>query len=551
MTSQESEQPVSHSETDEPQPVSTHFSKVFISYRREDTAAVFIPKLRDSLGARFGKNQIFIDIDNVRLGEDFVQAMKDEVSSCAVFLAMIGRNWLNISSDDGTRRLDNPDDYVRTEIATALIRNKPVIPVLVFGATMPQAQDLPDDLAPLARINACKIDQMHVEQDLERLLKTLEDVFRQQEQAAKEQARQKAVEEAEKQRSEDEARQQAEAEAAEAALRHIEEEVRLLAEQEARGREEEERQQAREKERSRAFEERIQSDLSTLLSQADMAKSKKDWAKVINLLEPLLIHIPNHIEVKHRLDYADEKLKEEKNKAERIAHEGKTAEEEKSRQLHSEVAELEDKAGKEIEPTDQTKEASTEKKAPLACLRLVSAKGLTTILIGGLVLTTAVGIAGWLFYFLGYGSVPRPVVYIPNPPPPSPEPPPSTPIPPTVQVEIRQVTHSPKIKRDQPVGGSNIIIEADGKSPQDKTNVNGYVAFPGIPCGGDIKITAYSSIEKKDFYLKHNLSCAPASICLLIDEARKKLGDCTVNPRYFDSKRRKWTRGSYSNRRRS
>ena len=89
-------------------------------------------------------NQVFFDIDNLPLGVDFADVIEENVGSCNVLIAVIGRRWIS-SHEGGKRRLDNPDDFVRIEIATALKRNIRVIPVLVDGATMPPARELPND----------------------------------------------------------------------------------------------------------------------------------------------------------------------------------------------------------------------------------------------------------------------------------------------------------------------------------------------------------------------------------------------------------------------
>jgi hypothetical protein len=140
--------------------------QIFISYRREDSAA-WAGRLFDSLKIR-PSSQIFIDVDSVGFGEDFVNKIKDTVGSCDVLIAMIGADWLTSSKPVGRRRLENPDDSVRLEIATALMRGILVIPVLVDGAQIPEAAELPDELNPLARLNALKLnhDRFHIESDL-------------------------------------------------------------------------------------------------------------------------------------------------------------------------------------------------------------------------------------------------------------------------------------------------------------------------------------------------------------------------------------------------
>src|SRR5215472_10121142 len=124
--------------------------KIFISYRREDCASQ-AGRLCDWLDSSFGKDQVFMDVQTIDPGDDFVEAIQTAIGSSDVVIAMIGKNWLTITDGTGRRRLENPDDYVRIEISTALDQNKRVIPVLVQGATMPRSDDLPHLLTRLVR----------------------------------------------------------------------------------------------------------------------------------------------------------------------------------------------------------------------------------------------------------------------------------------------------------------------------------------------------------------------------------------------------------------
>ncbi|HYL77195.1 MAG TPA: toll/interleukin-1 receptor domain-containing protein [Bryobacteraceae bacterium] len=150
---------------------------VFICYRRED-ASPYAGRLYDHISARFGAQRVFMDIDTIRPGDDFVQVIADRVAVCDALIAVIGRNWLSSVNSRGQRRLDDPNDYVRIEIATALARNVRVIPALVDGAAMPQANQLPPDLASLARRNAIEISNAMFRPSVERLIGTLEETVR-------------------------------------------------------------------------------------------------------------------------------------------------------------------------------------------------------------------------------------------------------------------------------------------------------------------------------------------------------------------------------------
>ena len=131
-------------------------TKIFISYRRKETQG-FAIALFNQLVDRFGEEAIFMDIDILRPGVNFVDEIGEAVGQCEVLIALIGNQWLSIEDEDGNRRLENSDDFVRIEIATALERGIRVIPVLVMGAKMPMIHDLPDQLKMLASIHAFSI----------------------------------------------------------------------------------------------------------------------------------------------------------------------------------------------------------------------------------------------------------------------------------------------------------------------------------------------------------------------------------------------------------
>ena len=150
--------------------------QIFISYRRED-ASYPAGRLYDRLSAHFPQNQVFIDVDNLDPGVDFVEAIEQSVGSCDVLIAVIGRHWLVSSDKKDRRRLDNPADFVRIEIATALRRDIRVIPVLVEGAPVPEVDQLPDDLKALVRRNAVEVSHSRFNADFGRLVKAIERVL--------------------------------------------------------------------------------------------------------------------------------------------------------------------------------------------------------------------------------------------------------------------------------------------------------------------------------------------------------------------------------------
>ncbi len=157
------------------EPASPASRRIFISYRREDTEGhvlALVPLLRD----RFGEERIFKDTDSIRAGDDFIVALERELVSCTVMLVVIGRNWLTIQDPRlGSRRLDNPADLVRIEVATALESpTMRVFPVLVGGASMPAAEDLPSNLQSLARRQATVLTNTHWVADIETLIGVME-----------------------------------------------------------------------------------------------------------------------------------------------------------------------------------------------------------------------------------------------------------------------------------------------------------------------------------------------------------------------------------------
>src|SRR5215207_8983260 len=146
--------------------------RIFVSYRREETA---YPAgwLYDRLVDRYG-GQVFKDVDSIELGDDFVQVITRAVGSCDVLLALIGEEWLTITDRGGRRRLDDPEDFVRLEIEAALTRDVRLIPILVDGARMPRAADLPPSLANLVRRQALELSPARFDFDTGRLVRVLD-----------------------------------------------------------------------------------------------------------------------------------------------------------------------------------------------------------------------------------------------------------------------------------------------------------------------------------------------------------------------------------------
>ena len=151
--------------------------KIFINYRREDSIGT-AGRLHDRLAQAFGRESLFMDVDHIPAGVDFVTYLNRQVAECDVFLAIIGRNWLEARDDSGVRRIDNPDDFVAIEITAALARNIRVIPVLTDDARLPKASDLPEALKPLVRRNAVEVRNAHFGRDAEALTDKVREALR-------------------------------------------------------------------------------------------------------------------------------------------------------------------------------------------------------------------------------------------------------------------------------------------------------------------------------------------------------------------------------------
>ncbi len=149
--------------------------KIFVSYRRDDSADA-AGRLHDRLSAEFGKTSVFIDVDNIPFGVDFRKHLANAVGNCDVLLAIMGDEWLDARDRDGQRRLDDESDFVRIEIATALQRQIPVIPILVGINSVPKPDQLPEDLRELAFRNAAEIRAgVHFASQVDRLVTSIRD----------------------------------------------------------------------------------------------------------------------------------------------------------------------------------------------------------------------------------------------------------------------------------------------------------------------------------------------------------------------------------------
>jgi TonB family protein len=145
---------------------------IFVSYRRHDSQGE-AGRLFDDLVTNFGEQKVFMDVAGIEAGCDFRKAIEESVANCGVLLVIIGPSWLAAKNEAGVRRLDDPADFVREEVAAALRRDIPVIPVLVRGAEMPRVEQLPETLTDLAYRNCVELTHARWRSDVQLLIEPL------------------------------------------------------------------------------------------------------------------------------------------------------------------------------------------------------------------------------------------------------------------------------------------------------------------------------------------------------------------------------------------
>jgi hypothetical protein len=184
--------------------------KIFINYRRSDDPG-YTQALFSRLEPAFELENVFMDVENMPAGENFVEVLASQVANCDVFLAVIGKGWLNAKDPESRRSLDNEHDFVRIEIEAALKLQKYIIPVLIGDTPIPRADDLPKSLQPLVVRHAVRLTHDRFPADCQGLIKSIKQAFAKIE--AKRLEEQKAAEvEAARWKAEEQARQQAAAE---------------------------------------------------------------------------------------------------------------------------------------------------------------------------------------------------------------------------------------------------------------------------------------------------------------------------------------------------
>jgi len=151
-------------------------ASLFLSYRHDDSTG-FAGRLSDALESKIGVDSVFRDVDDIRPGQDFVEAIETQLQAVAAVLVMIGPHWLDATGPDGERRLGAPHDFVSLEVEAALASGKPIIPLLVGGASMPTATDLPPPLTGLARHQAVTLSDVGWREDVDRLVTSLRELI--------------------------------------------------------------------------------------------------------------------------------------------------------------------------------------------------------------------------------------------------------------------------------------------------------------------------------------------------------------------------------------
>ena len=146
--------------------------RLFINYRRQDSEG-HVGRLYDHLVQHFDPAGVFMDVDSIEPGADFLKTLQDAVAAADVLLAVIGPSWLTVADEKGERRIDQWDDFVRIEIAAAIQQGKLIIPILVGGATMPASSALPEDIAALSYRNAVTLTHQRFGADAAQLVEAI------------------------------------------------------------------------------------------------------------------------------------------------------------------------------------------------------------------------------------------------------------------------------------------------------------------------------------------------------------------------------------------
>lgn len=149
-------------------------SRIFISYRRHDTAADMTDRIYERLAQRW-RRRVFVDIEGIAGGDVFGKTIEETLQNCAVVIVVIGRDWLSLRNEQGMRRIDDAGDYPRMEVAAALRRGIRVIPLLVGNVAIPRREELPSDISGLLDRQFVRITRERFDADMQRLIAAVDD----------------------------------------------------------------------------------------------------------------------------------------------------------------------------------------------------------------------------------------------------------------------------------------------------------------------------------------------------------------------------------------
>jgi pterin-4a-carbinolamine dehydratase len=141
---------------------------IFVSYRREDSSDA-AGRLKETIGHRFGDDFVFMDTSAIKPGDKWPARLEAALEASRVVLAVIGPRWLKASDEWGSRRIDQPDDWVRKELEFALANEKVIVPVMIGGAVIPPSDKLPPSLVRLFDSNVLEVRNEYWNHDLEML----------------------------------------------------------------------------------------------------------------------------------------------------------------------------------------------------------------------------------------------------------------------------------------------------------------------------------------------------------------------------------------------
>lgn len=152
------------------------YPRVFLNYRRNDSEA-YAGRLHETLVREFGPDDVFMDLFSIRPGEPFPSSIQQAAARCSVMVCIIGTMWLSVVDPWGRRRLDNPYDYVRREITAAQDRGITLIPIILPGASIPEASGLPDEMRGIEQLQALELSARHWDAGIADLLNTLREAL--------------------------------------------------------------------------------------------------------------------------------------------------------------------------------------------------------------------------------------------------------------------------------------------------------------------------------------------------------------------------------------